>query len=140
MTPHTPPFPCPPQVGSAAAELQGLLRQGREFAEVLLELPVRSAATSASPNAPASGERGTLVLRLLNIGRVPAAAAAPQKTPAAAVAAAMAAAAAAPAPRPGGKVRRATVGRVLRGCMSMSAFYIPFPALIQPLILVTLLN
>ncbi|KAK9823703.1 hypothetical protein WJX72_004791 [[Myrmecia] bisecta] len=72
------------QVGSMSVDLRGLLRQGREFSESLLELPVydlqdpvassaapHTAAAAAGPStaAPDMLPRGLLVMRLINIGQ-----------------------------------------------------------------------
>jgi hypothetical protein len=79
------------QVGTASVDMQELLRQGREFSEVLVEVPVSSQQSATSGNLSAQAthstweerglgteggraateQRGTLLLRLINIGREP---------------------------------------------------------------------
>jgi hypothetical protein len=66
------------QLGSCTTDLAGLLRQGRDLSDLLLELPLlkpfSEAGTSAAPAAgQAAGQQqlGTLVLRLINVGREP---------------------------------------------------------------------
>lgn len=75
-----------PQLGSASINLQGLLRQGRELAEIMVEAPILSCdapstslpggPTAAPAPAPAAGSSGRakgvvgqLVVRLINMGR-----------------------------------------------------------------------
>lgn len=85
----------PLQVGTASLSLQGWLRQGMPLTEAMLEVPVRAASTampcansgsSAGVQTAAAGAvagspdaaaplLGTLVLRLINIGREPSRAA-----------------------------------------------------------------
>eukprot|EP00775_Hariotina_reticulata_P006048 gene6048-6286_t len=77
------------QLGSCAIPLQGLLRQGHEFAELLLEVPVVQtcqvlpseediavAAAAAGRDQGSSTELGQLVIRLINIAKQPSNAAA----------------------------------------------------------------
>jgi len=77
------------QLGSCTADLSGLLRQGRDLADLLLELPLLkdcSQGSAATPAGAAAGQHvgpqqgqmqiGTLVVRLINIGREPSNAAA----------------------------------------------------------------
>lgn len=76
------------QLGSCTADLSGLLRQGRDLSDLLLELPVlrgppdrqpgstRPAAPALAPSQPTSRPQGpvqlgTLVLRLINMGQEP---------------------------------------------------------------------
>ena len=66
------------QLGSCTTDLAGLLRQGRDLSDLLLELPLlkpfSEAGTTAAPAAgQAVGQQqlGTLVLRLINVGREP---------------------------------------------------------------------
>lgn len=75
---------CCRQLGSCTADLSGLLRQGRDLADLLLELPLLkdcSQGSAATPGGAAAGQHahqqqgqmqmGTLVVRLINIGREP---------------------------------------------------------------------
>lgn len=78
------------QLGSCTADLSGLLRQGRDLSDLLLELPVlrgppdrQPGSTGPGPAAPALApsqptskpqgpvQLGTLVLRLINMGQEP---------------------------------------------------------------------
>lgn len=79
------------QLGTTTVSLQGLLRQGREFCELLVEAPIMQLNSGSSqqssavpgqhaePQARQPLQLGHLVLRLINIGREPSNAAA--KTP-----------------------------------------------------------
>jgi hypothetical protein len=76
---------CVLQLGSCTTDLVGLLRQGRDLSDLLLELPLLKDCTHGRPGPAASGtvagqyvgkqqrpvQLGTLVLRLINIGREP---------------------------------------------------------------------
>lgn len=64
------------QVGSCTTDLAGLLRQGRDLSDLLLELPLlkHSSEAGASTGAlqPSQMQQlGTLVLRLINVGKQP---------------------------------------------------------------------
>lgn len=72
------------QVGTASLELAPLLRQGREFAELLVEVPVMVADGMVAPTpqelvVPGLGgtggatllSRGSIIVRMINIGREP---------------------------------------------------------------------
>lgn len=88
LTPLRPacPVPCPhaPQIGTVAVNLQSLLRQGRDFAEVLVELPVmdnsdvlpdallaQPARSPTDSSKPTVVSKGSVVMRVINIGREP---------------------------------------------------------------------
>lgn len=71
------------QLGSCTTDLSGLLRQGRDLSDLLLELPLLKDCTHGSigPATPSTAagqyvgkqqgpvQLGTLVLRLINIGK-----------------------------------------------------------------------
>ena len=63
------------QVGSCTTDLTGLLRQGRDLSDLLLELPLLKhgdeAGVSAGRTQQAQVQLGTLVLRLINVGKQP---------------------------------------------------------------------
>ncbi len=64
------------QLGSCTTDMTGLLRQGRDISDLLLELPLLRPCSDFGA-AAAVGQRqpqqqlGTLVLRLINVGREP---------------------------------------------------------------------
>jgi hypothetical protein len=55
-----------------SAALQGLLRQGREATEQLLQLPITPPACSTSSSGAGASSQGQLIVRLINVGRAPA--------------------------------------------------------------------
>ena len=59
------------QLGSASLALRGILRQGREFAELLAEVPIARNVRDEALSSPGAGAaaQGTVLIRVINIGR-----------------------------------------------------------------------